>query len=232
MLRPGQRAYLYSVLKRNFIGLSLISWLSSAAQVPVREEPRHHNVFENNYVRVLDVFLGPHDTTWFHLHSTPSVFTTFTKTATGSQLVSGQPSGDLSVAGKSWYDSLSTPRIHRVWNEDTLWFHVMDIELVAGKPHADQPVLQDTLLKLYFKEPLANGYRLELQPGNNVNLPASSIGYLLLSIGDATVAYQTNDHVGHRIMKSGHYIWIEPGKPFSFASQANNPSSFVLLQLK
>jgi hypothetical protein len=224
--------YLYSMLKKNLVVIILLGCLSTTAQVPVRDEPRHHNVFENGYVRLLDVFLGPHDTTQFHVHNTPSVFTTFTKTATGSRLVSGQPSGDLSVAGKSWYDSLATPRIHRVWNEDTAWFHVMDIELVAGKPQGDQPVLQDPVLKLYFKEPLANGYRLELQRGSSVNLPASSIGYLLLSIGHAVIEYRANDHIGNRIMKGGHYVWIEPGKPFSFTSQTNTSSSFVLLQLK
>ena len=218
--------------KKYLVVIILFSSLLTAAQVAVRDEPRHHLVFENDYVRLLDVFLSPHDTTQFHVHSTPSVFTTFTKTATGSQLISGQPSGDLSVAGKSWYDSLSTPRIHRVWNEDTTWFHVMDIELIGGKPHSSQPVLKDPFLKLYFNEPPANGYRLELQPGNRLELPASSIGYLLLSIGHAVIEYKTNDHVQHRIMKSGHYIWIEPGKSFSFAAQTNTPSSFVLLQLK
>ena len=218
--------------KKYLVVIILFSSLLTAAQVAVRDEPRHHLVFENDYVRLLDVFLSPHDTTQFHVHSTPSVFTTFTKTATGSQLISGQPSGDLSVAGNSWYDSLSTPRIHRVWNEDTTWFHVMDIELIGGKPHSSQPVLEDPFLKLYFNEPPANGYRLELQPGNRLELPASSIGYLLLSIGHAVIEYKTNDHVQHRIMKSGHYIWIEPGKSFSFAAQTNTPSSFVLLQLK
>ena len=136
--------------KKYFVVIILFSSLSTMAQVPVRDEPRHHNVFENSYVRLLDVFLSPHDTTQFHVHNTPSVFTTFTKTATGSQLISGQPSGDLSVAGNSWYDSLSTPRIHRVWNEDTTWFHVMDIELIAGKPHSDQPVLQNPSSKTIF----------------------------------------------------------------------------------
>ena len=218
--------------KKFFTAISLFSSLFTAAQVAVRDEPRHHNVFENSYVRLLDVFLAPHDTTQFHVHNTPSVFTTFTKTATGSQLVSGQPSGDLSVAGKSWYDSLATPRIHRVWNEDTVWFHVMDIELIAGKSHSDQPVLQDPLLKSYFNEPLAIGYRVNLQPHNHIELPASSIGYLLVSIGDAALEYNSNDHVQHRVMKSGHYLWIEPGKAFSFTSQTNTPSSFVLLQLK
>jgi len=224
--------YLYAMPKKNFVLISNFLSLWTAAQVPVRNEPRHHNVFENNYVRLLDVFLAPHDTTQFHMHNTPSVFTTFTKTATGSQTVSGQPSGDLSTAGKSWYDSLSTPRIHRVWNEDTSWFHVMDIELVAGKPHGDQPVLQDPSLKLFFNQPLANGYRLELQPGNRVELPASRVGYLLLSIAHAEVDYKTNDVVQHRVMKSGHYLWIDPGKSFSFSSQTNTSSSFVILQLK
>jgi len=224
--------YLYSMSNKYFVVISLFLSLSMKAQVPVRDEPRHHNVFENNYVRLLDVFVSPRDTTQFHVHNTPSVFTTFTETATGSQLLSGQPSGDLSTAGRSWYDSLNTPRIHRVWNEDTSWFHVMDIELIAGRPHSDPLVLQDRLLKLYFNEPLANGYRIELQPGNRVELPPSAIGYLLLSIGPAVISYRTNDHTEQRTMKSGHYVWIESGKSFSFTSQTNTPSSFVLLQLK
>jgi hypothetical protein len=217
--------------KRYFVVATFFSSLLTAAQLPVRDEPRHHNVFENSYVRLLDVFLSPHDTTQFHIHSTPSVFTTFTKTATGSQLISGQPSGDLSVAGRSWYDSLSTPRIHRVWNEDTTWFHVMDIELVAGKPHSSPPVLQDPL-KLFFNEPLANGYRLQLEAGKRIELPMSATGYLLLSIGDAVTEYRVNDYTQHRIMKSGHYIWIEPGKSFALTSNGKTLASFVVLQLK
>jgi quercetin dioxygenase-like cupin family protein len=218
--------------KKYFVIIILFASLSTPAQVAVRDEPRHHNVFENSYVRLLDVFLPPHDTTQFHVHNTPSVFTTFTKTATGSQLISGQPSGDFSVAGKSWYDSLSTPRIHRVWNEDTTWFHVMDIELIAGKPRSSPPVLQDPLLKLYFNQPLANGYYLQLEAGKDIEIPVSLTGDLLLSMGNAVIEYKVNDYIQHRIMKSGHYIWIEPGKTFSITSDGNTPASFVILQLK
>ena len=38
------------------------------AQIPVSIEPRHHKVFENEYVRVLDVHIVPGDTTLFHKH--------------------------------------------------------------------------------------------------------------------------------------------------------------------
>ena len=108
----------------------------------------------------------------------------------------------------------------------------MDIELIAGKPHSDQPVLQSPLLKLFFNKPLANGYRLEMQPGSRLELPASAIGYLLLSIGPAVINYKSNDYIQHRVMKGGHYVWIDPGKAFSMASDGNTSASFVILQLK
>ena len=129
--------------KMIFIATAMCSTMFSVAQVPVKHEPRHHNVFENEYVRILDVHFGPKDTTLYHVHSTPSVFYTFTKTITTQQLM-GRPAGrgSLSSIGAPSYDSLGTPRIHRVWNEDTTWFHVMDIELTVGKPTTNPAVLQ------------------------------------------------------------------------------------------
>lgn len=208
------------------------SSLLANAQPAVRNEPRHHNVFENDYVRILDVFIPPHDTTQFHIHSTPSVFVMLTKTATGSQLKGGQPAKDVSVAGSFWYDSLVTPRIHRVWNEDSTWFHPMDIELVASRPHSDQPVLQNSFLQLSFNEPLVNGYRLQLPAGKTIELPLSSTGYLLVSTGDAIVEYDAGTGTQRRVMKSGHYLWIDRGNPFSITPVGNKSAGFLLLQLK
>jgi hypothetical protein len=218
--------------KISLVLLTLFSSLLSSEQVAVRNEPRHHNVFENDNIRVLDVFIPPHGTTLFHVHNTPSVFTTFTKTMTGSQLLGKQHSSGVSVAGDSWYDSLATPRIHRVWNEDSSWFHVMDIELTGGKPHNNPPFLQNTSLQLSFSQPLVNGYQLKLSPGNNLQLPPSPVGYFLLSKGDALVEYSTDSYVQRRIMKSGHYIWIEPGSAFSIVPADKSPANFLLLQLK
>ena len=58
-----------------FIILSFILFGNiCTAQLPVRMEPRHHKVFENDYVRVLDVNIVPGDTSLFHIHEIPSVF--------------------------------------------------------------------------------------------------------------------------------------------------------------
>ena len=203
------------------------------AQPAVRNEPRHHNVFENDYVRVLDVWLAPNDTTQYHVHATPSVFIPFTKTFTGTQLAGHQPVKSISVSGGgSWYDSLATPRIHRVWNDDTGWFHVMDVELIAAKPRSNEPVLQNAAILLLFDAPLVRGYQLQLEANRSFRLPSSETGYLLVSLGEAKITLQSNGTIQHRFMKGGHYCWVEAGQELSINNNDNAPATFMLLQLK
>ena len=64
------------------------------------------------------------------------------------------------------YDSLNTPRTHRVWNEDTGWFHVMDVELTNTKQKKNIHVLQNHVLKLLFNEQQVIGYSINLNRGN------------------------------------------------------------------
>ena len=169
-------------MKKYFFAIIALCLGSYAfAQPAVRNEPRHHNVFENDYVRVLDVYLAPNDTTQFHIHATPSVFITLTKTNTSAQLTGQKPVRSISVAGSSWYDSLVTPRIHRVWNDDTTWFHVMDVELVAGKAHSNEPVLQNASIQLLFDEPLVRGYHVQFTTSGSFSF--SKKCYLLVSLG-------------------------------------------------
>jgi hypothetical protein len=218
--------------KPALLALAISCALDIAAQVPVKNEPRHHNVFENEYIRVLDVHFGPKDTTMYHIHSTPSVFYTFTKTITTQQLL-GRPAGrgSASVTGPPSYDSLGSPRTHRVWNDDTSWFHVMDVELTASKPTTNPVVLQHPLLRLAFNRYLANGYSVQLNTGDKIDVPASSIGYLFVSQGDANITYQSGNSSQQLFMKAGHFIWVEAGKAFTIAAK-DTSGSFMLLQLK
>jgi len=131
---------------------ALCSTILVSAQVLVRNEPRHHNVFENEFARILDVYLAPGDTTMYHVHNTPSVFIVYTNTNVGSQLIGQQSQKGANITGEISYDSLKTPRTHRVWNEDTSWFHVMDIELTSTKQKKNIAVLQNSALKLLFNK--------------------------------------------------------------------------------
>jgi hypothetical protein len=206
--------------------------LLTTAQIHVRDEPRHHNVFENEFIRILDVHLGPGDTTLYHLHITPSVFIVFTNTGVGSQLIGKQSQKGANITGEVSYDNLSTPRIHRVWNEDTSWFHVMDIELTSTKSKKNISVLQNSSLKLLFNEEQVIGYNIELKAVSNIQLPPSEAGYLLISKSESVIEFKIDDAVQDRTMKPSHYIWIEPGNKFAIKNMDNKAANFVLLQFK
>src|SRR5688572_19433388 len=112
----------------------------ASGQIPVRDEPRHHNVFENDVVRILDVHLVPGDTTLYHVHNTPFLFIIFTNVIVSLQLFGGQPQKGASVTGIISYVRMTTARIHRVRNGDSSWFHVLDIELTDTEHAKNIPV--------------------------------------------------------------------------------------------
>lgn len=202
----------------------------ASAQIQVRDEPRHHNVFENESIRILDVYLPPKDTTLYHLHNTASVFIILANTNVSSQLMGKEPQKGANIAGIVSYDSMNIPRLHRVWNEDTAWFHVMDIELTGTKHEKNIPVIQDLIIKLLFNELQVNGYTINMKTGNTLELPASASGYLIISQTTSVIDYKINGISQHRILKPSHYIWVEPGR--NFYLKANDTGNFVLLQLK
>jgi hypothetical protein len=221
--------------------LVLIAVLSStilvSAQVQVRDEPRHHNVFENQFIRILDVHLGPRDTTLYHLHNTPSVFITLANVKVGSQLTGQQPQTGANISGLIMYDAIATPRIHRVWNDDTSWFHVMDIELIAGQPknnveliHAGDLKLNDDGIITLFNEKLVTGYRMRFSKGQTMKLPSSKSGYLLASTGNAFVDITLKGTIQHRNMKAGHYVWLDGKEATTITS--DSIADYILLQLK
>lgn len=220
------RNFLFVILANLFVNMCF-------TQVAVRNEPRHHNVFENDFVRVLDVFIPPGDTTQFHVHATPSLFIPFTTAKTASQIMGAQLlPGSNSLPGAAWYDSLVVSRIHRVWNEDSTWYHVMDVELTGGKPRSNlQPIIEPGFQLLYNK-PLANIYKLTLQAMSTVELPLSANGYLLISTADAAIDCHINGTIQHRVMKAGHYTWIQSTGVSTLTTQDNSPETLLLLQLK
>ena len=204
----------------------------SLAQVSVKDEPRHHNVFENNFVRILDVRIKTGDTTMYHIHSTPSVFLYFTGTKVGSHIINQPASSAINIAGNINYDSLKTPRIHRVWNEDTSWFHVMDVEIVSLQPAAKHSSAKIKNAELLFDQPLVRGYKLQINAAEPFNIPKSDLPFLLVSYDDVTLNVIINTKEQIRIMKPGHFIWIPPNEIVEIKNLNSSHGSFALLELK
>jgi quercetin dioxygenase-like cupin family protein len=104
---------------------------TAADPVVVEEEPHHHVVFENQYVRVLEVLVKPGETTLFHRHSLENIAVqlsdgTIKRQAAGEDWITA-PAKEGSVG---FTGGTRTPYVHRIANVGTSEFHVFDVEIL------------------------------------------------------------------------------------------------------
>lgn len=201
---------------------------SLTAQVQVRNEPRHHNVLENRYFRVLDVNIPPHDTTLQHIHSTPSVILMFTNTITATQLKGKTWESGKSIAGSAFYRDFSKDTvIHRVSNWDTTTYHVTDIELLSGyEPNSDRKPLPFTVL---FNEKKAVAYRVTAVNKQIIDNRGPMIAGLVT--GDDIMLHDTKNNKTITI-KAGKETYIPPGISFYLSPTGKKAIDLVLFELK
>lgn len=206
--------------------------LPVTAQVPVREEPRHQPVLQNKYIRLLDVWLPPGDTTLFHIHATPSLFIILSNTITGSQIKdSAWSNGGRSKAGTTWYRSFSPDILtHRVCNIDTAVFHVNDIELLSQYTSASQgkKVLP---FPVKFENEKAIAYRLTADDLNRQMIKDRGPMIAELVSGSGVTFHNGTINQTKKI-EAGKYLYIEPGTTFYFSVTENSDIEMILFEIK
>lgn len=99
--------------------------------VPVEQEPHHHIVFQNQYVRVLDVFFPVGEPALFHTHSNDNVSVELSGDKTKSQPMGGEWSrpGDVVPGRVAFHKAHGQPYTHRVGSAGEKPFHVIDVEI-------------------------------------------------------------------------------------------------------
>ena len=218
-------------MKQFLFLICTISMLQTYAQevIAVSKEPMHKKVFENDYLRVLDVQIAPGDTTQFHKHETPSVFISLHPVRTGSQVIVEEGSAtvlslDRRISFEGFYKS---PRIHRVWNADTSVFHVMDIKvLTKGDKDIGEPI-QGEAFKELFDAPPVRTYRVTLKSNQTIELKRNT-AVLVVGLNDGS-----NVMVNEKTFaKQGDFLFIPPSESIKLVNKTLQECSFALLELK
>jgi hypothetical protein len=201
-----------------------------AAQVQVSKEPRHKNVLENKYVRLLDVKMQPGDTTLFHIHSTPSVFVHFTSTVVCSQIKGKEWGMAKNIQGNASYRSfVNDTLVHKVSNCDTVPFHVTDIELLSAyKPARKIQPLPFTVL---FENEKVTAYRLTAGAFNNQFIKGRGPMIAELVAGSG-VAIHNKKGKELSPLKAGKYLYIKPVTTFYFSATGDKEINMVLFEIK
>ena len=210
--------------------MTLFFLAAAKAQVQVSEEPLHKPVLINKYLRLLDVWLLPGDTTWFHIHSTPSVFLYFTNTVIATEAAEEDWKTDTAVAGNSWYRSFTPDTlIHRVSNIDTVPLHVNDIELLStfDTVAARRPLR----FPLAYESELVWAYRLTRKYYTTGII--KDRGPMVAELVSGDMVYYTNTITNQKTeLKAGEFLYIDPGSSFYFGFKGRENVNMVLFEIK
>ena len=203
----------------------------AAQVVDVKNEPNHHNVFENEYVRILDVHIKPGDTSLFHKHSIPSVFLILSSVKSGSEVITENRNARRSGQGNMSYEDFTQgPRIHRVWNNDKdSEYHPVDIELLHNNPLKVDAGLRDDSLALVFDEAQVRAYRFTLAAQSQKNLQEAKVPILIVGLSDTAPGTEVN---GKAFNKKGDFLFLPAGKIHSYKNLSNASIQFAVMELK
>ena len=217
-----------------FILLTLSIWPNNGhaqAQLPVKDEPRHRNVFENGYLRLLDVHIPARDTTLFHYHSTASVIVIFTNSRLSTEIHGQEPERGRTVPGSITYAAFDLhPVFHRVINNDSAEFHVMDIELLGKELNNKAAVFREPDIIPAWQENRVNTYTIFAESGQVIRKTNSATPMLLICITGSGLISVGNSATPAPIAAGG-YAWIDRGNGFQLTGQSIPGSGYVLLDL-
>lgn len=203
--------------------------LNAQDTVAASKEPLHKNIFENQYVRVLELHIAPGDTTLFHKHEIPVVSISLHPVRTGGQTIVDDKgpkvsSLDRRITFDGFYQS---PRVHRVWNRDTSVFHWMDIEvLTKGDRMLEPPLALDGFTQV-FDAPPVRAYRLVLKGKQKLAFKRKA-PILIVSLKNASKVTANRK----RFSKEGDFLFVQASKKILIENKDEQEYTFAVLELK
>jgi hypothetical protein len=235
----GRRQFLCSCCA-TLAGLGLRPSFAAVATdpvvVPVESAPFHLQVFENDYVRFLNVLIPPGKVGAYHRHSIDFAQVIVEATDRLEATVLAKPMGLVSLkTGQVLFAGYSkAPLIHQIANAGQSSLHVMRIEILDSQPgrfspstRADVPAYTSVLDNERLR------WRLMLQPGESAAaIVQTAPGVRIVVQGGDTVeiAPEKPDH--ELSLNRGDFVWQAAGTTRAVRNVGTSPVEWVEFELK
>jgi len=147
--------------------------------VPVHEEPHHKTIFENAWVRALDVHFPVGVDSMFHRHALHNVAVRIAGGTIRSDRIGAEGTPREVRSGSVMFNSASPPYVHRVVNVGAAAVHIVDLELSGARVAADgsaADVLAGHVVEIENEHVRVS--RLRLQPGEFLSAHTHQRGWL------------------------------------------------------
>lgn len=185
--------------------------------VMVYEEPRHRLVVDQGDVKVLDVQIQPGDTTFYHTHDSPILYT-FINLGDG-------PAGGRVRAVTEYADE---PLTHEVTNDGTDLFRILAVAHYGPgvSDSGDLPAGVDASPRLenrWFRS-----YRFELAPGEETSVHRHRNPVLVVRATEGRAEVLRDDGFGTRLDGLRRWAWLDPGVSYRLHNPGDSTVAVVV----
>ena len=222
------------------VGCAIALTAQNASEVEITAEPRHHLALENQYVRVFQVEVAPHDATLMHIHHHDYVYVSL-GAADISNEVKGQPPAEVKLQiGETRFRAGNFAHIAR--NLANTPFRNVTIELLQDEAaHKNPPakwdeerglhVLPGGTQDIMFVQDGVRVSEIDLQPSATLPSHRHSGPYLMVAITDLDVR---RDGEGKGLtpeyLKSGDMKWFPGDYTHTLTISGKQGAKFVTLE--
>jgi len=223
-----------------FLFLSAVLFAQELTVVPVDQEPAHHQVLENDYLRVFDVVVSPHGSTLMHRHDRDYTFVILGDANISNERMNEKPVQLALEDGETRYSKGGFAHIARNLAETP--FHNITIEL--KNPGAPVCGIEPTpgcenegknqMIHTLFSTEHAIAQLTTMEPGEQQPLHTHNGPHLAIAVDDLTFENRVvNKPMVPIAMKKGEFKWISvTGVAHYLKNAGNSRGRLVSLEFK
>jgi len=221
-----------TALARSLLCLIALLPQQAVRSVPVGDEPRHHVVYSNDYVRVIDAVVPPGDVTLYHTHSKDNVPVAISGGKMRTQVLGGEPTESDVPTGGIWF--ARETYTHQITNVGEGALRFIDAEILATPPGSKPgPALEGVPgLKLEIDNPRVRVYRVRLESGQSTGEHTHSAATLCVAITAASMEVASGGASRKVDVKAGGYDWHAESLTHSLSNTSDETYEGVEIEWK
>ncbi len=209
--------------------------------VEIPSEPSHHQVLQNEFIRVFDVTVAPKATTLVHIHHSDYLFVTLGDSDLINARTGAQPAPLKLKDGEIRF----TPGnfSHAAGNLSDKPFHNITIELlkpstgvknctdacaipiacpaVGGQacPNVERKISSDqwTVVSVY------------MPPGSKLEKHTHTVPHFVVAVSDLDLTQDVGGEIRHTKIPAGGYAWVPAGLTHSLTNSGTQAARFVAI---
>jgi len=197
--------------------------------VPVGEEPRHHVVFQNKYVRVIDAAIPPGDTTLFHTHSVNNVPVVISGGNLRTEILGGKITESSVETGGAWFTPATYT--HSIKNIGNTPVRFIDAEVLSSPPAVASTATETGKVPgrtLVLENEQVRIYSIKLARGETTGFFTHTRPVLQVEVTGGRISInQRGASKKEMEVKPGEFHWTETTETRSITSIGDSPYEAV-----